>query len=304
MTRKTVELHLGNAYGKLGIRSRKELPEALAPPSFVSLRTNALIRRDVRRDAGRSRYSLSGCAALALIGSSMIVLLLGAAPAHAADPRRRARPGHRGDLGTAAAPVADTVAKATPPVADTAAPVVHAVAKTAAPVVETAAPGSTRSRRRPRRSSTRSRRRRRRSSRPPNPSSGARHEGDRPGRGRAAPVSRRSSARTERPTAAPSPEAPATPGDAADPCRPPDAAHRRSPPTDRAVGVAPPSLAVPGAEPAAQPPRRAPASVRRARARPVPHAPASTATSQARVRHAAASAPAREHTARQQRAGR
>lgn len=30
VTRKTVELHLGNAYGKLDIRSRSQLPEALA----------------------------------------------------------------------------------------------------------------------------------------------------------------------------------------------------------------------------------------------------------------------------------
>jgi hypothetical protein len=29
--RKTVELHLGDAYGKLGIRSPKALPEALSP---------------------------------------------------------------------------------------------------------------------------------------------------------------------------------------------------------------------------------------------------------------------------------
>ena len=29
VTRKTVELHLGHAYGKLGIRSRAQLPEAL-----------------------------------------------------------------------------------------------------------------------------------------------------------------------------------------------------------------------------------------------------------------------------------
>ncbi|WP_040600681.1 helix-turn-helix domain-containing protein, partial [Patulibacter medicamentivorans] len=29
VTRKTVEVHLGNAYGKLGIRSRTQLPEAL-----------------------------------------------------------------------------------------------------------------------------------------------------------------------------------------------------------------------------------------------------------------------------------
>lgn len=30
MTRKTVELHLGNAYAKLGIRSRSQLPRELA----------------------------------------------------------------------------------------------------------------------------------------------------------------------------------------------------------------------------------------------------------------------------------
>jgi DNA-binding NarL/FixJ family response regulator len=31
VTRKAVEWHLSNAYGKLGIASRKELPEALNP---------------------------------------------------------------------------------------------------------------------------------------------------------------------------------------------------------------------------------------------------------------------------------
>jgi DNA-binding CsgD family transcriptional regulator len=32
VTRKTVEAHLANAYGKLGIRSRTELPQALQAP--------------------------------------------------------------------------------------------------------------------------------------------------------------------------------------------------------------------------------------------------------------------------------
>jgi DNA-binding CsgD family transcriptional regulator len=33
VTVKTVEMHLGNAYRKLGVRSRRELPRALATPS-------------------------------------------------------------------------------------------------------------------------------------------------------------------------------------------------------------------------------------------------------------------------------
>jgi DNA-binding CsgD family transcriptional regulator len=31
VTRKTVEVHLGSAYGKLGIKSRAQLPDALGP---------------------------------------------------------------------------------------------------------------------------------------------------------------------------------------------------------------------------------------------------------------------------------
>lgn len=33
MTRKTVELHLSSAYGKLGIRSRQQLPKELTAPA-------------------------------------------------------------------------------------------------------------------------------------------------------------------------------------------------------------------------------------------------------------------------------